>query len=193
MLSTVSKLKKHVGIPQAVTNKDEMLSNILLGVSAAIEQYCNRKFGFAEFTDTFIDVGAQSLFTRNYPIVEVTEIKLGKHIIDSDALIENDELIIEPESGELLKTTGWDSDLIRITYTAGYLLPSDESGEESGGGTESLPADIELAAIRMSARIYERRTAEGVGSASPGSFSANYNSQLDEDIKDILASHRKYA
>lgn len=193
MLSTISKVKKHIGIPQANTAKDEMIGNILLGVSAAIEQHCNRKFGFAEFTDTFIDVGAQSLFTRNYPIAEVTEIKMGKHVIDHEALIDNDELIIEDESGELLKTTGWDSDLIRITYTAGYLLPSDESGEESGGGVESLPGDIELAAIRMAARIYERRTAEGVGSASPGSFSANYNSQLDEDIKETLASHRKYA
>lgn len=191
MLSTVTKLKRHVGIPDQVTSKDALLDLILEGVSAFIETECNRKFAFSEHTDLFTDVRATSLFLKQCPVSEVVEIKVGKHAVDVAGLLENDNLVIDSENGEVIYLYGWTANVIRVTYNAGYLLPSDESGqEESGVDAPALPADVELLALRLAARIYERRTAEGVASASPGSFSANYSAALDDDLKATLSKYR---
>ena len=189
MLSTVAKVKAHVGIKESDTSKDAILEVILKGASKWIENKTGRNFELLERTEFYDGAGTDELFLNQYPIDEVTEIKLSGTAIDMDAETANDNLIIDETMGSIFRRSGWPEGRknISVKYTAGYVLPdTDESGE-----TPNLPEDLELAAIRLTARVYERRTAEGVTSVSPASFSANFASDVDSDIMATINHYRK--
>jgi hypothetical protein len=196
-LTTRRKLKLHIGIPAAITSKDSLLDQIIEGASAYIETYTNRKFGVEEYTEVLDGTPEDEIFLKQYPVVDILSLTISGNEVDLDAEEESDQIILDKETGSVYRENGFGSGrkAVRITYTAGYNLPeaSDESGPEEyeSGGDENLPAAIEAAAIRLSARVYERRTAEGVSSVSPGSMSVQYKDAVDSDIVNILDAHKK--
>ncbi|MDD4410079.1 MAG: hypothetical protein PHW52_05515, partial [Candidatus Pacebacteria bacterium] len=94
-------------------------------------------------------------------------------------------LYVHNGSGIIERNSGWTSGFknIEVKYSAGFTLPDEESG-----GDYTLPEDIILAVKRMSARIYEKRTAEGISSAE----NISYKDFLDEDIKSTMSSYYKF-
>lgn len=196
-LTTISKLKQHIGIPSSMTSKDTLLEQIIEGASAFIEEYTHREFGVKEYTEVLDGTPHDEIFLKQYPVVNVLSLTINGNEIDLDTEEESDQFIVEKESGSVYRENGFGGGRksVRITYTAGYNLPeaSDESGSEQyeSGADENLPASIEACAIRLSARVYERRTAEGVSSVSPGSMSVQYKDAVDSDIVTILDNNRK--
>lgn len=191
MLTTVSKVKAHLGIPEASTSKNAVLETIINGVSSFIETQTHRKFGEAEYTEAIDADGSAELFLSQFPvsdIAKITDLKSGTEI-DTEAEIANRTLIYDLDAGILHRSVGWPAGRknIEVEYTAGYVLPGDEESDSPA----TLPDAIEQACIRMSARIYERKTAEGVQSVSPSSFTATYNLEIDPELKAVIKAYRK--
>lgn len=197
-LTTLRKVKQHIGIPSSNTTKDDLLEQIIDGVSAFIETTTHREFGVKEYREVLDGTDDDEIFLKEYPLVDVLSITInGNEDLDLDAEEEAETVIIDKETGSVFRQYGFGSGRkgLRISYTAGYNLPeaSDESGVDGyeSGADENLPAAIEAAAIRLSARVYERRTAEGVSSVSPTGISITYKDAIDADITTILDSFTK--
>lgn len=182
MLATIAQLKAHIGIPVGDNTKDGLLGVILAGASRFFETQTNRRFSVRECTENIREFRGTQILVKNYPLRTVNEIKIN------DVLLNPDSLQLDSAMGEIYYRGGFFGD-VKIVYVAGYDL------ELESGGNEDLvlPPDIRLAVIRLAARVYERRTAEGVGNASPGSFSVAYNMALDDDIKATINLYRRPA
>lgn len=198
-LTTLRKLKQHIGIPLSNTTKDALLDQIIEGVSGFIETTTHREFGVKEYREVRDGTDDDEIFLPQYPLVDVLSLTInGNQDIDLDAEEEAETVIIDKEAGSIFRQYGFGSGRkgLRITYTAGYNLPDpadDESGVDGyeSGADENLPSAIESAAIRLSARVYERKTAEGVASVSPTGISITYRDAIDADITTILESFTK--
>lgn len=195
-LTTRSKVKAHLGIPRANTSKDSIIDQIIDGVSGFIETQTHRTFEIKEYTEIMDGTRYDEIFLKEYPLRDVLTLKIDGVEIDLDAEEEADSLIIDKEVGSIWRDNGFTGGRksLRVTYEAGYNLPeeNEESGSEESGATgEYLPDAIEAAAIRLSARVYERRTAEGVSSVSGDSMSVNYKDAVDSDVISIIEAHTK--
>lgn len=190
-LTTITRLKRHLGLPLSDLSKNDKLSMIIEGVSSFIEGQTARRLALQDYTLKLDGEGADIICLPHYPILlvdseaAVTSVKIDGVEVDISTLD------IDNETGIIYHPYRWPVGRrnIEISFSAGYVLPnSSESGQEDG---ELLPQDLELAAIRLAARVYERSTAEGVSSVSTDSFNANYREALDPDIEQIIARHAK--
>lgn len=195
MLSTVTKLKRHLGLPAADLTKNPLLETLLAGSSAYIEGQTARKLSLQEHTLKLSGDGTDTLMLPQYPIMvddavpAITALTLDD--VNILAEIAAGDIDVDAETGILYRDAGWREGRrnITITFSAGYELPSvDESGDDNA---ENVPEDLEMAAIRLAARVYERRTAEGVANASPASFSVTYKDAIDEDIQEVIGRYSR--
>lgn len=196
-LTTLAKVKSHLGIPSTDTSKDAKLQEIIDGISEYIEGQTSRKFGAQIYTLKLSGDGSDELVLPQFPIIEdgeeVAITALSMDDVDIFAEIASGDIDVDAEHGILYREAGWRQGRrnITITYAAGYMTP-DESSLESGlTGAEDLPKDISLATTRIVARIYERSTAEGVASASPGSFSVSYKDSTDEELIQTIGKYAR--
>ncbi|HOB89784.1 MAG TPA: phage head-tail connector protein [Candidatus Colwellbacteria bacterium] len=196
-LTTLAKVKSHLGIRASNTTKDAILNQIITGVSGFVEQITNRKFGIQTYTERIDGDDSDEIFLKQYPVVDLISLEIDDEAIGVDAEEEDETLIVDNEIGSIWRDLGFAEGRknIKVVYTAGYNPPvdTDESsdGSDEDSGAESFPNSLEGAVIRMVARVYERRTAEGVSSVSPGSFSVQYKDFIDDDIQQIIDSHKK--
>lgn len=184
MLSTVANLKAHLGIPSADTTKDALLTMLLKGSSAFIETETHRKLGVQTHDIKLDGTGMHEIMLPQYPVQSITTLEIdGEAQTIGDLDIDTETGIVYSEN--IIFRTGRRN--VHIVFEAGYVLPdTEESGE-----APDLPDDLESAAIRLAARVYERRTAEGVQSVSASSFSASYRAAIDDDLQAIISAHTK--
>lgn len=196
-LTTRSKVKAHIGIPAANTAKDALLDQIIEGVSGFIETTTNRVFDVTEYEEVLDGTPLDEIFLKQYPLIDVLTLTISGNEVDLDAEEESETVVIDRDAGSIYRESGFGSGrkAVRVSYTAGYVLPEeDESGVDDSGPAaegENLPGALEGAAIRLSARVYERRTAEGVTSVSPTGLSITYKDAIDADIVTILQAYTK--
>jgi len=186
MLTTVQNLKDYLGIPSAETGKDAVLELIIKGASSFFETQTRRKYDLADYVEKYDGNNCQSLCLAQFPVIYIREIKIDGAVVS--LVDELATLNIDYRAGILTREQGWPAGFrnIEVTYRAGFVLPS-ESGESGPGTYYTLPYDIELAVLKLSARTYERRTAEGVASAE----NVSYKEMLDEEIERTIKAYLK--
>jgi hypothetical protein len=194
MLSTVDRLKNHLGIPLADTSKDAKLEKILKGASAFVERQCSRSFGVAEHVEKHDGDDTTQIQLRQFPVQEGSDdsgivLTIGGTVIDLDAEIEAGQAAVDYGAGIITRDRGFDAgeQNVRVTYTAGYVLPDDSSDAQA----QTLPEDIEFATLKLAGRGYERSTAEGTSNANAGSFSVGFAKDVDPEIQATLDTHAK--
>jgi len=193
MLSTLAKLKAHLGIPESDTSKDTKLTTLLEGSSEYIQGQTARKFELQSYSMKLSGNGTDELVLPQYPLltdgeeISITELLLDDVNILSE--IASGDIDVDAEAGILYRSAGWYAGRrnIEISFSAGYVLP----GESGSGDAPDLPKDLELAAIRLAARVYERSTAEGTSSVSPSSYSVSYKDAVDPEIQETIARHAR--
>jgi hypothetical protein len=175
------------------TTADEATVAILIEqASQAIVDYCRRPFARETVRETFEGpTRSGGVLLGRSAVTEILSVtELGE-------TIPLDEVRHDPDSNMLFRV-GADSwhlcwlDEIAVTYTAGYVLPSDDSA-----GT--LPSSVERAAIRligaflsMNGRdsLIKSETIEGVGQTSwwvPGAGAA----MADPEAQQLLDGYRR--
>lgn len=161
MLTTVERLQKAMGI-QGDSLEEEMLRIQIAASSQVIENYCKRSFKLQSYTERHSGNSRSSYINlRNYPVESVEEVDIpGKPIGEYELL----------EEGRIFCPSGWPAGEhnIKVTYTAGYVLPCDATT----GKPRTLPEVLELACIFHSQWML--RT-PGVTAERVGDISVNYS------------------
>jgi hypothetical protein len=186
MLTTLNNAKKLLGIPLEDDTEDGTLILWLAASSKAIEDYCDRTFGLQMYTGIKCDgVNGKYLLLPNYPIQSVSTILFRG---DTEEM-ENYE--IEAERGMLYRSCGWPcaERSITVTYTAGYILPSDDPEAP----VSTLPESLEMACI-LFAQTLQRMP--GVSAERVGDISVSYANEdegLPFAVKSLINPYRRWA
>ncbi|WP_301171036.1 phage head-tail connector protein [Brevibacillus nitrificans] len=165
MLTTVDKAKSLLGIPADDESVNGQLLLYLSAASSAIETYCRRSFRLQEYKDRKHDgIKGKYLLLEGYPILQVSKVQVD----DVDVT----DYQVDPERGMLFRQDGWQAEERKITvsYTGGYVLPSDATAENP----QTLPESLELACILFCQTLM--RT-PGVTSERVGDLAVTYGNE----------------
>lgn len=152
-LSTLERLKQFNGIAETDTSQDFKLEFLINSASQEIENILGRKLEKSRYIEKVKGNNRLTIQVKNYPLLEVDSIKVnGATVNASDYSYK--------ESGIIGGHRPWGSSglyygisqfmvqqsyNIEVIYTAGYVLPKDETTEEP----RTLPYDIEAAIFTM--------------------------------------------
>jgi hypothetical protein len=164
-LATLASLKARLGVDEFETDFDAQLTNYLELVTGRFELECNRKF-LRTVGDTFeFHAGLPSIIPERLPIESVSAIALKTDETEG-WVAQTGVLYLIAQKGALLTFTGGplggDTQLGRITYTGGYVLP----GTTVDTGQTALPNELEHAAIEQAVYYWQNRDRLGLSSVS---------------------------
>ncbi|KMZ43980.1 MULTISPECIES: hypothetical protein [Bacillales] len=159
MLTTLTRLKGVMQLPPEDTSMDETLLLLAAAASQAIENHCKRSFRKKVYTETLSGHDSLYLNLRNYPIHHIEEVRAETVLADYK----------EIGDGRLYRANGWPigEHNITVTYSGGYVLPSEATEAEP----RTLPESIELACLLYMQMIGRN---PGVKSERVGDISVTY-------------------
>lgn len=170
---------------------------IILGVSKFIEEtYCKRKFKHQTFTnEVYNGKNGKRLWLKNKPLITGTTVTLQKRSVSNNEddwqTIPSDQYFINYAGGylELIRFNdawlGLGGDFqegvqnYRVTYTAGYYLPSENEYQDGTDDDKDLPYDIELAILDLISAVYNARLAGGIKTQKVDEVSITYAKELE--------------
>ena len=118
MVIDLNKVKAYLQIED--TSEDTFLQDIIKAVSDIIENYCNRKFTKAEYTERV--EGLETLWVKNTPIDNVLEITNKEGIVDFD--YDEDKIYLELPKYQTLtgkfRLKDYSEEKYKVVYVGGY-------------------------------------------------------------------------
>jgi uncharacterized phiE125 gp8 family phage protein len=187
-LTTLSAVKEFLDI--SGTGDDALLTNFIKRASALIEKYCRRTFGVATYHQRLDGPGDTYLLLPQYPIVSVTEIKVGSIAIAAESSDgDGGYFVSDANAGIIFYPGGFPKGTgnVQVTYQAGYDLPGD-----TATSAPDLPFDIEQACIELVAHWFEHRDAAGIRSEDEGSVKfVHFEGDIPDPIKSKLRRYRQ--
>jgi Phage gp6-like head-tail connector protein len=188
MLTTLDTLKARLKIDLADTTDDAQLTRFLKHVSTRFERECNRKFDRLEDATDEFPANASDLVVARYPLESVSTFELKTSETAGWTALENVDYLLRPGGVIRLRgILGSESQLLRVTYTGGYVLPADTATPEQ----TPLPDDLEQACVEQAAFWYQRRDQLGIVnfSGEGGTLKLNEKADLLPQVQSVL---RKY-
>lgn len=195
------------------TANDAFISRTISRCSVAAQQYCNRQFGIATYQDTFrleqgyrtgrvVNGACNPIKLVNWPIVGITSVTTIAADGTTTTLVQGTDFEADSTTGVLYRLNfvqqprDWAPIETVVVYQAGYVLPSQTSGNFPGAQT--LPLDIEDAVGRMVFGRYAERQRDpliaeesvvGVGTTKY-IVDVKGDGNLPPDILDLLSNYR---
>ena len=157
-LTTVDAVKEYLKI--TVATYDSQIEQLINSVSALIKTFCDRKFGKNTYTEKIKGNSSTVIIVYEYPIIEISSIKVDDEEITDYELEDKDK-----EIGIIYRESCWNSKYlyygiipevvdrlrnIEIEYTAGYVLPKDDLNPDA----RNLPHDLEDICFRIIADYF---------------------------------------
>jgi hypothetical protein len=174
MLTQLATVKMRLGLSDST--QDALLTNFIKHASERFDRHCRRKFSrLAGATDEF-DGGRRELALSRYPIESVTKLEVKRR--ESEGWVEQTGVEFLVRRGcvvSLGKTLGGDGEVLRVTYTGGYVLP----GTTPGAGQTALPDDLEQACVEQVAYWYQSKDHLGVITEMQSGVGFNQFTQMD--------------
>lgn len=180
-LATSAQLKAHLGI--TASTHDTILAQILAEVDAMIKKICGRNIEEETYTDQILDGDDQ------FPLIQL-----------SDKPIKANTLTSFTYNSGTTATPVWTTvprDDYEIYYDEGTIyLYSSYPGKRNlrltyQAGEATVPKDLELACIKLSAGMFEKRKSEGAVSESLDGVSINWGEIMTPEITAILNNHKR--
>ncbi|HWQ90755.1 MAG TPA: hypothetical protein VN673_03720 [Clostridia bacterium] len=192
MLTQLTTVKWRLAIVPEDTTQDEFLTHAIQAVSARFDRFCNRSFARAtgakhEFSARDLDVCVPC-----YPIETVTKWETKES--EASGWVEQTGVEFVIRRGGVVSLASRlapvMSQMARITYTGGYVLP----GTTAGAGQTALPADLEDAAIEQVAFWYRHRDNMGLIRHWPsgGTYLVFTQEPLLLTVKQVLKKHERW-
>ena len=213
-LTTLQRLKDYTGI--SGTASDTILEQLINRATGFIEARTNRRFKSTTFTNELYDGGHDRIFLRQYPVTDLATVEFRVGSISSPtftAFNANDFLLYDKagyiqfifarakgvspvfvSSSQFIPdgATPQGVQNIRVTYTAGFLI---DFANEDDEALHNLPFDLEELCIRIAAKRFNLRKADGVVSESVEGASITWANptadQLSFEDKAILKKYEK--
>jgi len=177
MLTTLSDVKNYLGI--TVTTYDSLLTSLIGSVSAWIEGYLDRKIAAVDLTET-VDGGKRSIALSNFPINSVASIQYNQGTQHTPSMV-----TISPDDYTILYDFGIIEHVgifpggrrnITVTYNSGF---------------ETIPADLELVAKTLVAKLFGQRKAQGKKMEIFGSARIEWTNEITVEQKAVLDNYGK--
>lgn len=182
-LATLAQLKIQLGFKPSDTLQDGKLQLFLDAGSAWVESYCERKFAEATRTELFHGNRSNAINPRQWPITNVTELRISstREWSDSSTLIDDENYGISPDGIMILYYSGFfpvGFNNVRLIYTAGY---------------STIPSDLIMANLWASEWFYlhNNRGDSGRTSVSKQGESIGIDHDVPPMIKTILQPYKR--
>jgi hypothetical protein len=191
-LLTLGELKQYIeGSTTGTTGNDERYNQVINGVSAFINQHCDRTMKLTTYSSSaalepdYDGNGTAHLFLNNFP-VSSTGITIN---IDSDWKFTTDTVVPSTDyvvyrddghifmKGEIFKS-GFQN--VRITYAAGY-------------SSDAIPYDVKRAAVELAQFYWNRENKKdriGVRNESFEGGSRSFETDMPWSVIKLLEHHR---
>jgi len=187
---------------RADTNYDAVITGIGTGVAAAMERFCNRKFGYAAGEVDYCSADRRHWYLKRYPAYALLE--CAKKDSEGDGWVEfapppdGSSLVqqMRLETGYLMFVAiqGYYWSQLRFTYNGGYWYDTTEDG--SGvrpAGAQALPGDVKLAWYWQCQHAWKRWDKLGAQIAEdPEKTGAVASYKLTDGVKEMLRRHRRF-
>lgn len=160
-LTTVARAKSYLDLTGS--SYDLKLTMLILAATQYIQDtYCQRKFKHQTFTQQLYNGnGSPRLYLKNRPIIQGQTLTVEeRHGIDSSddwETLDSDDYYVDYDTGKITLVGGRFAEgtqNYRITYTAGYYLPSEAQFQDGTDDEKDLPYDLELAVLDMVSTMY---------------------------------------
>lgn len=187
-LCLLTSVKRRCAIELADTADDVILAAAIGAIGQRFNKFCNRDLDRA--ADATYDFSAEQKFVLppRYPIESVASWKLKTSEGDGWETQTGVEYLIRRGTLlELAAPLGAMTQIGRVTYTGGYVLP----GTTPGTGQTALPDEINQAAVEQAVYWYQNRNRLGLTSVSGQGVSLNQFADLDllPSVKEALRPH----
>ena len=188
-LTQLSSVKARLGVSD--TADDALLTNLIKFASGRFERQCNRLFDRqADTTDEF-SADRCELRVARYPIESVSAFHLKSDETEGWVAQTGVEYLIRRACLISLPFPLGDcSQLVRVTYTGGYVLP----GTSPGAGQTALPDDLEQACVEQVAFWYQRRDQLGLITVPSDGRTFYQLGQIDllPNVRPVLTKYERY-
>jgi hypothetical protein len=173
MLASLADLKSFLGI--STTDNDTLLTEILEYVDQYVKTYTGRSFEEAAVSNEIFNTnGLKRIFAVKEPPIKesptptVTYDGVAVSTDDYEILYDEGLFVFDSPPARAVKK-------LLISYTGGYA---------------TIPADLQLATIKISAGIFKnRKSTSGATSKKLGDFSINYGESGDSDLDAVIQNN----
>jgi hypothetical protein len=204
-LTTLANVKTLIQMPSGDTSQDALISLLISSVSAQVETYCNRQFGYADYIETLASNNRQLLQLQQWPVNNVAYVKQSGNV-----LVSGQDYQVYPQyldCGQLYRGPGWTGSswvrgltadpytgeyIYEASYMAGYVLPG-ATPPISPLTAPALPADLQLCAMQMVAKVYtlsmSGNLGENLNSITEGGLSYSWDNpaKIPTELFSIIA------
>jgi len=163
----------------------ELIDEIITGLTARFENFCNREFSKAERT-IYYNGGRKYYYLPAYPIdlsanLEVTVLGTT-YTKDSEYYVWEEDGLIEFVTAPTVSLPK----SVKIIWTGGYTVRTD--------GVIQVPDALQRACILQTAFEFRRRNDVGITSVSmpDGSITVDSPTELLPEVRRILRQYRRY-
>lgn len=180
MIVTAEQVKAHLGI---TANTDDAL---LAGYIGQIGDYLRRKIGRAieqeeitEYHDG--DNIKDEIYLGNYPVTELTSLKYRSGSFASPTWIDypTTDYLLSANDGTIQVNSVFSGlKNIEVKYKAGYA-------------TDAIPNALQLAAIKLVSKVYNKRRSDGFSSEEVAGARVDWDTFLSKDIEELINPFRK--
>jgi len=193
MLAQLSTVKTRLAIDQADTADDVLLTNLIKLASGRFSRECNRVFDRGAGVTWQFRANEMNIRPERPPIEAVTLFELKTTEAGGwVAVSPTPYYLIGPQLNlvELITPIGSESQLGRLTYTGGFVLP----GTTPSNGQTALPDEVEQSCIDQTAYWYQNRNRLGITSMSAEGGSVQSLSSLDllPHVKAIVKKYERW-
>lgn len=189
MLAQLSTLKARLGLTDTVD--DLLLQNLLELATGRFQRFSNRLFTRSQDATCEFAGHEQEIPLPLYPVEGVSSFALKANETDGFVVLTGvDYLLRRACVLSLAAPLGTSSEVGRVTFTGGYVLP----GTSPGDGQTALPDELEHACVEQVAHWYANRHRLGLAAVSAdGGRLALLDPAEDllPTVKQVLLSYRR--
>jgi hypothetical protein len=179
-LTDLAAVKRYLGISDGSTAQDAILSDLITGASAALQNFVNRDLMSAARHDWLDGTGKNVLVPRHYPVTSVASLKV------------NGQTIPQANASDFA-SVGWrlTDDLLILT---GYAFTRGVRNVEISytAGFDAVPDELALACVLMVALRYKERDWTGYSSKSLAGETVSFQvTDIPANARGQLASYKR--
>lgn len=189
MLATLASVKSRLALLDGTC--DTLLTNFIKHASGRFDAECNRQLARAAGVTEEFSAGHTELPFSRYPVESVTRFECKRN--ETEGWVEQTavEYLLRAQCLiSLPGPLGGKRDLLRVTYTGGYVLP----GDIPGPGQTALPDELEQACVEQVAYWFQGKDRLGVITSMETGVAFYQFSQLNllEHVKAILRKFKRW-
>lgn len=186
-------VKPFLGRKESDTTQDKLLNILNKSATSELNNLLNvDSLAKATYTDELFEGNTNKIYTKNFPVLSVTAIKVGSNqavYTQTESYLVNKNVI--ETSGYLAGGTGYEQN--RVTYVAGYVTYPQYAADGSGLSEDDItfPDDLLHALLLLIAGAYNKRNNVGVSSYTIQGRSVTFRNEDEAKEFETIINHYK--